>query len=106
LKQKIEFCFFLVFMSRKAPQTRSTHTGLKDLSNKLSKIQLNTKTYVQMIRSLNFHIRFMFSPIRKSSAKSFTIDKLIDTIKAGQYKRIVVLAGAGISTPSGIPDFR
>jgi len=106
LKQKIEFCFFLVFMSRKAPQTRSTHTGLKDLSNKLSKIQLNTKTYVQMIRSLNFHIRFMFSPIRKFSAKSFTVDKLIDTIKAGQYKRIVVLAGAGISTPSGIPDFR
>lgn len=48
----------------------------------------------------------MFSPIRKFSAKSFTVDKLIDTIKAGQYKRIVVLAGAGISTPSGIPDFR
>lgn len=81
------------FMSRKASQTRSTHqnaqSGLKDLSNKLSKIQLNTKTIV-----------------RKSSAKSFTVDKLIESIRTGQYKRIVVLAGAGISTPSGIPDFR
>lgn len=49
---------------------------------------------------------FIFSAVRKLSAKSFSVDKLIESIKTGRYKRIVVLAGAGISTPSGIPDFR
>jgi NAD-dependent deacetylase sirtuin 3 len=38
--------------------------------------------------------------------KSFSVDKLIESIKTGRYKRIIILAGAGISTPSGIPDFR
>ena len=54
-----------------------------------------------LIRSLIY-----FSAVRKFSAKSFSVDTLIESIKNGRYKRIVVLAGAGISTPSGIPDFR
>uniref|UniRef100_A0A914USD2 NAD-dependent protein deacetylase n=1 Tax=Plectus sambesii TaxID=2011161 RepID=A0A914USD2_9BILA len=32
--------------------------------------------------------------------------KVADIIKQGLAKKIVVLAGAGISTPSGLPDFR
>ncbi|VDP84888.1 unnamed protein product [Echinostoma caproni] len=35
-----------------------------------------------------------------------TISKVADYIKQNDVKRIVVLAGAGISTASGIPDFR
>ncbi|CAF4967240.1 unnamed protein product, partial [Rotaria magnacalcarata] len=64
-------------------------TNLKDLSNKFSKVQINTK-----------------SAVRRFSAKSFSIDQLIESLKNGKYKRIVTLVGAGISTPSGIPDFR
>ncbi|TKS70335.1 NAD-dependent protein deacetylase sirtuin-3, mitochondrial [Collichthys lucidus] len=35
-----------------------------------------------------------------------TLDDIAKSIREQQYKRVVVMAGAGISTPSGIPDFR
>ncbi|CAF4253902.1 unnamed protein product [Adineta steineri] len=80
-------------MSRNFSQTRSiqnnARSGLKDLSNKFSKVQIANKTTNQ-----------------QASAKPSPLNNLIESIKAGKYKRIVILAGAGISTPSGIPDFR
>lgn len=36
----------------------------------------------------------------------YTIDDLVAEILRRKIKKIVVMAGAGISTPSGIPDFR
>ncbi|XP_061886439.1 NAD-dependent protein deacetylase sirtuin-3, mitochondrial isoform X2 [Entelurus aequoreus] len=35
-----------------------------------------------------------------------TLDSIAKKIRDQKYKRVVVMAGAGISTPSGIPDFR
>ncbi|XP_056121742.1 NAD-dependent protein deacetylase sirtuin-3, mitochondrial isoform X1 [Rhinichthys klamathensis goyatoka] len=35
-----------------------------------------------------------------------TLEDIAENIKESKFKRVVVMAGAGISTPSGIPDFR
>lgn len=35
-----------------------------------------------------------------------TLEDIAEKIRERKFKRIVVMAGAGISTPSGIPDFR
>ncbi|CAK6979260.1 NAD-dependent protein deacetylase sirtuin-3%2C mitochondrial [Scomber scombrus] len=35
-----------------------------------------------------------------------TLESIAKSIREQRYKRVVVMAGAGISTPSGIPDFR
>ena len=36
----------------------------------------------------------------------FTYEKLVEGLKAGSFKKIVVCTGAGISVSAGIPDFR
>uniref|UniRef100_A0A8B9KZ01 Deacetylase sirtuin-type domain-containing protein n=1 Tax=Astyanax mexicanus TaxID=7994 RepID=A0A8B9KZ01_ASTMX len=40
------------------------------------------------------------------SSQQQTLEDIAKGIRDREYKRIVVMAGAGISTPSGIPDFR
>ncbi|XP_028812967.1 NAD-dependent protein deacetylase sirtuin-3, mitochondrial isoform X2 [Denticeps clupeoides] len=43
---------------------------------------------------------------QSGGTKQQSLDDIAKGIREREYKRIVVMAGAGISTPSGIPDFR
>lgn len=48
--------------------------------------------------------RWLFS--RGSTDSELTLDQLALNLKQQKYQRVIVMVGAGISTPSGIPDFR
>lgn len=48
--------------------------------------------------------RWFFS--RGSTDSELTLDQLALNLKQQKYQRVIVMVGAGISTPSGIPDFR
>lgn len=50
--------------------------------------------------------RGLFSRGSGASDKQQTLEDIAKSIRDQQSKRVVVMAGAGISTPSGIPDFR
>ncbi|XP_028256770.1 NAD-dependent protein deacetylase sirtuin-3-like isoform X2 [Parambassis ranga] len=50
--------------------------------------------------------RGLFSHGGGASAEQLTLEDIAKNLREQQYKRVVVMAGAGISTPSGIPDFR
>jgi NAD+-dependent protein deacetylase sirtuin 2 len=43
---------------------------------------------------------------REPLLDDFSLQAVCEKIKSGQFKKIVVMAGAGISTSAGIPDFR
>lgn len=38
--------------------------------------------------------------------QKLTLQDVAERIRKEECRRVVVMAGAGISTPSGIPDFR
>ncbi|XP_039984014.1 NAD-dependent protein deacetylase sirtuin-3, mitochondrial isoform X2 [Xiphias gladius] len=50
--------------------------------------------------------RGLFSRGGGAAVKPQTLEDIARNIRERQHKRVVVMAGAGISTPSGIPDFR
>lgn len=41
-----------------------------------------------------------------SSKEGLQEEELVEGLRSGQYKNIVIMCGAGISTNAGIPDFR
>jgi NAD-dependent SIR2 family protein deacetylase len=50
--------------------------------------------------------KFLNVKDKEPEYKKITLDEIVDKMKAKEYKRIVVLTGAGLSVAAGIPDFR
>ena len=44
--------------------------------------------------------------VEEKDPSDFTYEDLVEGLKAGKFKKILVMTGAGISVSAGIPDFR
>ena len=44
--------------------------------------------------------------VGKKPDGSLTLESIVEQIQEGKIKNIITMAGAGISTSAGIPDFR
>ena len=56
--------------------------------------------------NVSFHIHIVFRGNSRYSSSKKNIEEMAEMLKTRQVRNIVVMAGAGISTASGIPDFR
>ena len=56
--------------------------------------------------SINYRSGSAYSAKSRVGNSDYSIDKLVDDILLGRISNIVCVVGAGISTLSGIPDFR
>ena len=68
-------------------------------------IMKNFLVFLTSLSHLNVHSRFL-QRTYSCDVKCTNADELVKYMKEKPVKRIIVMAGAGISTPSGIPDFR
>ena len=94
-------------------QTPLLSASFKPSSTSTVSVKLVSRNYSSLSpRKLGTSSRSMnpFSRMRQSTSSisydCFSIHDLARGLKSSRFKKIVIMAGAGISTASGIPDFR
>ena len=93
--------------TKKKPGTTGTSQSDTRLTSSLRKLSL-TPNPQPPSRSKSISPRkAKLSHVRGlSSSAVHSVEDIVSLIKGDKCKNIIVMAGAGISTPSGIPDFR
>ncbi|KAB5558865.1 hypothetical protein PHYPO_G00022170 [Pangasianodon hypophthalmus] len=85
------------------------HTTHRKISAKFvcdQKLDLERHGHSGVLRCWRSIQRGFFGGGHGGAKQNMTLEDIAKGIREREYKRIVVMAGAGISTPSGIPDFR
>ena len=90
-------------VTRSTIRIRLTHNGT---SPKHSLSDSHSSSSTSTTRQRGFTRQKHTGDSRDGSDTSFTIEELAKGLIKMDYKKIVVMSGAGISTASGIPDFR
>ncbi|XP_039546936.1 NAD-dependent protein deacetylase sirtuin-3, mitochondrial [Pimephales promelas] len=104
-------CFTETFLSRRGLSTNVTQnlsrTNLANQKISTRHAQKNAAFLSQFIYCPTACVgtRGLFGGSRDNVHQQ-TLEDIAENIKENKFKRVVVMAGAGISTPSGIPDFR
>ncbi|XP_053368510.1 NAD-dependent protein deacetylase sirtuin-3, mitochondrial [Clarias gariepinus] len=76
------------------------------ISGNVQKLDLEGRGHSGVLGCWRSFQRRFFGGGHGGAEQKMTLEDIAKGIKEREYKRIVVMAGAGISTPSGIPDFR
>ena len=84
---------------RSSRESYRTSLSFKGKSPCRSTISMDFKTGTRVESFTRSHRRYLHS-------RPTSIEEVGKELGKGRYKNVIVMSGAGISTPSGIPDFR
>lgn len=78
----------------------------RDEKSSIERDASNEDEVEDLVDLLAHRLHFKAADASKSPLKDASLEEIARLIKEGHAKKIIVMSGAGISTSSGIPDFR